>query len=53
MGLQLLLVSLWTKVPLFVVSGNHDGAERLEVGRSMLSRSGIHIWVPLIALQPF
>ena len=32
------------KVPLFVVSGNHDGAERLEVGRSMLSQSGIHIW---------
>lgn len=42
------------KVPLFVVSGNHDGAERLEVGRSMLSRSGIHIWgSPLHALQPF
>ena len=36
------------KVPLFVVSGNHDGAERLEVGRSMLSRSGIHIWGSLI-----
>ena len=42
------------KVPLFVVSGNHDGAERLEVGRSMLSRSGIHIWgSPHYALQPF
>jgi len=42
------------KVPLFVVSGNHDGAERLEVGRSMLSRSGIHIWgSPHHALQPF
>ena len=42
------------KVPLFVVSGNHDGAERLEVGRSMLSRSGIHIWgSPPHALQPF
>ena len=42
------------KVPLFVVSGNHDGAERLEVGRSMLSRSGIHIWgSPQHALQPF
>ena len=42
------------KVPLFVVSGNHDGAERLEVGRSMLSRSGIHIWgSPYHALQPF
>ena len=42
------------KVPLFVVSGNHDGAERLEVGRSMLSRSGIHIWgSPHRALQPF
>ena len=42
------------KVPLFVVSGNHDGAERLEVGRSMLSRSGIHIWgFPHHALQPF
>ena len=41
-------------VPLFVVSGNHDGAERLEVGRSMLSRSGIHIWgSPHHALQPF
>ena len=42
------------KVTLFVVSGNHDGAERLEVGRSMLSRSGIHIWgSPHHALQPF
>lgn len=42
------------KVPLFVVSGNHDGAERLEVGRSMLSHSGIHIWgSPYHALQPF
>ena len=42
------------KVPLFVVSGNHDGAERLEVGRSMLSESGIHIWgSPYHALQPF
>ena len=42
------------KVPLFVVSGKHDGAERLEVGRSMLSRSGIHIWgSPHHALQPF
>ena len=42
------------KVPLFVVSGNHDGAERLEVGRSMLSLSGIHIWgSPHHALQPF
>ena len=42
------------KVPLFVVSGNHDGVERLEVGRSMLSRSGIHIWgAPHHALQPF
>ena len=42
------------KIPLFVVSGNHDGAERLEVGRSMLSRSGIHIWgSPHHALQPF
>ena len=42
------------KVPLLVVSGNHDGAERLEVGRSMLSRSGIHIWgSPHHALQPF
>ena len=42
------------KVPLFVVSGNHDGAERLEVGRSMLSESGIHIWgSPHYALQPF
>lgn len=42
------------KVPLFVVSGNHDGAERLEVGRSMLSESGIHIWgSPHHAVQPF
>ena len=42
------------KAPLFVVSGNHDGAERLEVGRSMLSQSGIHIWgSPHHALQPF
>ena len=42
------------KMPLFVVSGNHDGAERLEVGRSMLGQSGIHIWgSPHHALRPF
>lgn len=42
------------KVPLFVVSGNHDGAERLEVGRSMLGQSGIHIWGSSHhALKPF
>ena len=42
------------KVPLFVVSGNHDGAGRLEVGRSMLGQSGIHIWgSPHHALKPF
>ena len=42
------------KVPLFVVSGNHDGAERLEVGRSMLGQSGVHIWgSPHHALKPF
>ena len=42
------------KVPLFVVSGNHDGAERLEVGRSMLGQSGIHIWgSPHHTLKPF
>ena len=42
------------KMPLFVVSGNHDGAERLEVGWSMLSESGIHIWgSPHHALRPF
>ena len=41
------------KMPLFVVSGNHDGAERLELGRSMLSESGIHIWgSPHHALRP-
>ena len=42
------------KMPLFVVSGNHDGAERLEVGRAMLGQSGIHIWgSPHHALRPF
>ena len=42
------------KMPLFVVSGNHDGAERLELGRSMLSESAIHIWgSPHHALRPF
>ena len=42
------------KVPLFVVSGNNDGAERPEGGRYMLCRSGIHIWgSPHHALQPF
>lgn len=42
------------KIPLFVVSGNHDGAERLEVGRSMLGRSGIHIWgAPQRSLEPY
>ena len=41
-------------MPLFVVSGNHDGAERLEVGRSMLSQSGIIFGdPPHHALQPF
>lgn len=42
------------KMPLFVVSGNHDGAERLEVGRAMLGQSGIYIWgSPHHALRPF
>ena len=46
------------KMPLFVVSGNHDGAERLEVGRSMANLAfifGVHLitrYVPLNLKAP-
>ncbi len=42
------------KVPLFVVSGNHDGAERLEVG-ALYVKSFWHpyLGIPHHALQPF
>lgn len=32
------------KIPLFVIAGNHDGAERLELGRTMMAQSGVFIW---------
>ncbi len=31
-------------IPLYAISGNHDGPERLEIGRSLLEQSAIHIW---------
>ncbi len=41
-------------IPLFGISGNHDGPERLEVGRHMLANSGVHIWgTPEHAMAPF
>lgn len=32
------------KIPIFVIAGNHDGPERLDVGRTMMAKSGVHIW---------
>ncbi len=30
-------------IPVFVISGNHDSAERIAYGRSIMSRSGVHL----------
>lgn len=32
------------KIPVLVIGGNHDSAERLEVGRDLWSQSGLHVW---------
>lgn len=32
------------KIPFLVIGGNHDSAERLEVGRDLWSQSGLHVW---------
>lgn len=32
------------KIPIFVIAGNHDGAERLELGRTMMARSNVFLW---------
>lgn len=32
------------KIPLFVIAGNHDGPERIEVGRTMLAQSKVFVW---------
>lgn len=31
-------------IPVVVIGGNHDSAERLEVGRDLLAQCGLHIW---------
>lgn len=32
------------KIPVIVIGGNHDSAERLEVGRALLAQCGLHVW---------
>lgn len=41
------------KVPVLVIGGNHDSAQRLEVGRDVWSQAGLHVWGGLErSLQP-
>lgn len=41
------------KIPLLVIAGNHDGPERLTLGRDLLCAQGIHIFgTPRQAEQP-
>lgn len=32
------------KIPTLVIGGNHDNAERLDMGRDLYSRSHVHVW---------
>ncbi len=32
------------KIPVAVIGGNHDSAERLEVGRALMAQCGLHVW---------
>lgn len=32
------------KIPTLVIGGNHDSAERLDMGRDLYSRSHVHVW---------
>lgn len=41
-------------VAVFVIAGNHDGAERLAAGRSFYESEGVHIWgTPSQCLAPY
>ena len=33
------------KIPALVIGGNHDSAERLDMGRDLYSDSGVHVWL--------
>lgn len=37
-------VALELKIPILVIGGNHDSAERLEVNKELLAPMGVHIW---------
>lgn len=37
-------VALELKIPVLVIGGNHDSAERLEINKDLLSPMGVHIW---------
>jgi exonuclease SbcD len=39
-------------VPVILIAGNHDGAERLGFGARQLAKSGLHISGPLTAELP-
>lgn len=32
------------KIPVLVIGGNHDGAERLEMGKALFAPMGFHVW---------
>lgn len=32
------------KIPTLVIGGNHDSAERLDMGRDLYSKSDVHVW---------
>ena len=34
-------------IPVVMISGNHDGAERLAFGYKMMSSDGFHVYGPL------
>ena len=36
-------------IPVLIISGNHDSAERLAFGRKMMSTDGLHVYGPLAA----
>lgn len=41
------------KIPALVIGGNHDSAERLDMGRDLYSDSGVHVWSRMDrSLQP-
>lgn len=40
------------KIPMIIISGNHDSAERLSVGSRLLKHEGLYIFGPLERVKP-